>query len=716
MILEAVIEEKKFSGLSPLKFEDLFDMDEIDESASKSSLQDDIATSSISQPTCSKYGADFSPISVCIELSDSDSSTCSSQSEILARRKKTAQLSKNLSRLKIEKSGKEPFLNYLGLVPNAKAISIQNETEHKDVADVDCEIIGVEGLDECDNVPMTSPRTPHSLMSQLSRDVEGSARKRLFSLSESVDRLSDSELHDSGIYLRKTSIQGSLLGIDFSSYLGQRIRRHVKADVSNIIKNPETYCTTTWIKNDMIEKLRHRQSDYPVTFRFKKKGSIRHRRCHEYKFNASERREFMRIAKTGLNKEGRRLKRLMKRVSVVLYRVKPSVIEEWRKPKPKPIWIDDDISIVEIEPAPGSSSSFFGGHNVSNNHYLNHRAGPSNQLWRQEPRPQFLVKKDQRSSELLFLPLAGQNRNIFPYSNSCMQSRSDMGPANRRKQNFSQLRTDLSLVDSLQNGSSDSNRCFPFNYGVSNSRSNLNGANSNILDNSILKHHLSSDMSENIPALDFSDPKIFSRSLNRPGPLSSKTSNYSRPGPLSSKRDFKTSRPGPLSSKQGSNHQPGNSLVRSNSIRPDSPNVLNPNAYPHLQKNLLQPLNQNAFSQRNIAPKPSASGSLAISSVYSISSVSSSGSAVSHSAVSANLNIQIGQIGSLTGGTESQVAYPTGIKPNEYLTNIPPNLSLSNVASCKSLSVSKMAEYVVEKNVDSDTNEVVEVICIEDDD
>ncbi|KAK6177095.1 hypothetical protein SNE40_015269 [Patella caerulea] len=745
MILEAhVVNEKKFSN-SPILGEDIFDMDGVDVLEEATVPEEGMVSSSNSNSQSSVTDGSFlcDPSSSmfpyrCNEL-DMDSDDCSLkslQNDIIARRNKssTAPFNGNLPRLRIEKTSKEPFLKYFGLVPNSKEVSIIKE--HKDVTDIDCEIIAVEGLDHIDNVPMTSPRTPHSLMSQLSRDHEGSSRKRLFSLSGPV---SDTENQSDDI-LPKTSFQGSLLGIDFSSFLGQRVRKHVKADSSmHVIKSVESYCTTTWIKNDFVEKLRFRQSDYPVTFRKKKKGSNRHRRCHEYKFNSMERREFMKVARTGLNKEGRRLKRQMKKLTIRLKRLSEDVIEEWTKPKPITIWIDDDISIVEVEPPPGITASF-SGQNFPNRFYP-YRPGPA--TYRNafqpkrfcEPRPQYLVKKVDKqlngfkSREVLFYPLNEDSNKTHSFPKHAVHRSRNLGPASRRKQNFSQLRTEMqddsisirslssdeddNILDSnpngkpKPNGSLDQKLGFPFNYGVnSHSQSSSNQSSSSQFKKSKSIHN-SSLTKQSVPKV---ATCISSTSTGHSRPQQIPTSNPSLKANI-----MRAGTSGNLAYRLQSNYKPERRQSFSQGDKVNSSSALNHNVKSQELYNLLvsnnnkQPINTCTKQQQVIAnnsTKKTNSGSsspLTIASVYSLSGKD-------NETPLARVNIEIGQIGSLTGGSnDSPLVFPTGIKANQFVTNSIPIPPLPPVSK------TKMAEYIVERNIDSDTNEVVEIICIEDD-
>ncbi|KAH9487707.1 hypothetical protein Btru_069430 [Bulinus truncatus] len=239
------------------------------------------------------------------------------------------------------------YLSALGLVKKTELESKVNDTAKQDV-DMDCEIISVEG--PLSAVPFqktssTSPRSTRSLMSQLSKDDEGNSRRRL-SFCFVEDEWADKEALEEG----RDPLQLSLLTLDLSSPLGQRIKKYVKGEGHlNIIKDAENYCRTE-VDEDGYSKLRYRVNDFRVTFKKKKRASTF---VHKYKFNHSDRLEFKMLIKSGLSARSRLLKQCLPTCKVVLKRLKISEIKEWTEEKkisiPENIIYDDDICITQID-------------------------------------------------------------------------------------------------------------------------------------------------------------------------------------------------------------------------------------------------------------------------------------------------------------------------------------------------------------------------------
>ncbi|XP_046568459.1 uncharacterized protein LOC124276852 [Haliotis rubra] len=387
------------------------------------------------------------------------------------------------------------FLKSFGLLSSKQAKNVVSKS--KSDMDIDCEIVAVEGLD---SRPLTSPRTPRSLMSQLSRDGEGTSRKRLsFSVP---DDASDGEATEATSPSK--NIQGALLNVPFSSLLGKRVKKHIKPDSSVCtIKDVEEHCSTV-VRNEFLDKLRYRSNDYPVTYKKKRKHCFKH--IHEYKFNKEQKFEFLRKMRTGLNKQSRLLKRQMGRCKVVLKRVSKEEIQFWREKKGSrgAEWIDDDISIVEIQPPPITDRSKL---YYCTNSGVTRQVRPMPmqaqrrhqnilQLRTQQnarvsgavpsqyciqPRPQFLVRKVEKqfnghqSSKLVYVPIneqpAGPKKRVdshtkIPHSGQMMKTwgehtmvadRRLLGPASssRRKQHFLNLRKELADDVSVHSESSE---------------------------------------------------------------------------------------------------------------------------------------------------------------------------------------------------------------------------------------------------------------------
>ncbi|XP_046372654.2 uncharacterized protein LOC124146418 [Haliotis rufescens] len=387
------------------------------------------------------------------------------------------------------------FLKSFGLLSSKQAKNVVSRS--KSDMDIDCEIVAVEGLD---SRPLTSPRTPRSLMSQLSRDGEGTSRKRLsFSVP---DDASDGEATEATSPSK--NIQGALLNVPFSSLLGKRVKKHIKPDSSVCtIKDVEEHCSTV-VRNGFLDKLRYRSNDYPVTYKKKRKHCFKH--IHEYKFNKEQKGEFLRKVRTGLNKRSRQLKRQMATCRVVLKRVSKEEIQFWKEKKSSlgAEWIDDDISIVEVQPPPiADRSKLYYCTNTGvtrevrpmpmqaqrrHQNILQLRtqqnarvSGAVPSQYCIQPRPQFLVRKVEKqfnghqSSKLVYVPIneqpAGPKKRVdshgkIPHSGQMVKTwgehtmvadRRLLGPASssRRKQHFLNLRKELADDISIHSQSSD---------------------------------------------------------------------------------------------------------------------------------------------------------------------------------------------------------------------------------------------------------------------
>ncbi len=239
---------------------------------------------------------------------------------------------------------KTAYVENLNLLPLAKAQSIKHRQESQS-KDIDCEIIEVEEAPTSPKLP-TTPRTPRSLMSQLSRDTSPppKVRQRLdlpldkdSSDSESIS--SKSERSDSGYHPRKVT---NLLLIDFSSLLGQRVKRHMSKlrfiinrddslEDQTQCKDYERFCRTP-VKSDSLERLRSRgPGGYQVTYKKTRRLAPKH--CHRFSFGRTQRLERYTTILTGLNKRSRKLKRKIKPCSVVLNKLTKAEIKRWTCPR-----------------------------------------------------------------------------------------------------------------------------------------------------------------------------------------------------------------------------------------------------------------------------------------------------------------------------------------------------------------------------------------------
>ncbi|XP_056000085.1 uncharacterized protein LOC125654843 isoform X4 [Ostrea edulis] len=218
---------------------------------------------------------------------------------------------------KTPKIPKDGFIKLFNLVPKQKADRIL--ARHRNSLDVECDELDYSVPDT--PISPTTPRTPKSLISQLSRDEGVSSRKRL-SYSEPLDN-EDKESVVSGCSEEaeeKTTQKGkSLLTIDVSSLLGQRIQKHVKVDsFMQVIGDSESFCKTP-VKNSFYEKLRNRTITYPLSYRPRRKHDGKF--VHEYGFTSRQKMEIKERLKSGLNKNGRQLLKSIPKCSVDVARL-----------------------------------------------------------------------------------------------------------------------------------------------------------------------------------------------------------------------------------------------------------------------------------------------------------------------------------------------------------------------------------------------------------
>lgn len=248
----------------------------------------------------------------------------------------------------------DAFVSALGLARTADVAAMAKKTGNEQEVDLDCEIISVEGpLSAVPPPPpppavektTASPRATRSLMSQLSRDSEVCTRRRL-SFCFVEDEWADREALNEG----RDPLQISLLTLDLSSPLGQRVKKYVRGEGHlNIVKDIESYCRTG-LDEDGYSKLRFRGCDFRVTYRKKRRAS---HYVHTYKFNKSDRLEFKTLLKTGLSAHSRHIQKALPVCKVVLNRLSDSEIKLWTEEKKitiaEQIVYDDDICITHID-------------------------------------------------------------------------------------------------------------------------------------------------------------------------------------------------------------------------------------------------------------------------------------------------------------------------------------------------------------------------------
>ncbi|KAK3101177.1 hypothetical protein FSP39_001555 [Pinctada imbricata] len=234
------------------------------------------------------------------------------------------------------RTSRDIFVKYMNLVPKQKAERIRARTRRS--MDVECEEIDVSEPDT--PISPSTPRTPKLLISQLSREDSTCNSKKRLSYSEGVDN-EDKESVISGCSEDsddKPANKGkSLLTIDITSLLGQRIQKHVKSDSTvQVVEDSENFCKTP-IKNQFYEKLRNRTASYPISYKPRKKSDTRH--SHNYCFTSRQKRERKAKLATGLNKRGRELARKIKPCKVIVAKLTKKELKRFLGKK----WYENNI-------------------------------------------------------------------------------------------------------------------------------------------------------------------------------------------------------------------------------------------------------------------------------------------------------------------------------------------------------------------------------------
>lgn len=201
--------------------------------------------------------------------------------------------------------------------------------------EVDCDIL----TDFAEPLSPVQQKTPTSLMSQLSRDESGSARKRLsYSLSVDRDREkidvmntsdeSDSETESSKQTQQQAAARLNLLNIPVSSLLGQRIKKHIRIDSPvAVVSDSASFCRTP-VKNNFLEKLRKKPVNYPIVYKPRRIANL-HKQNHLYKFTKAQRKEFLSKANFGLSIESYKLFRQMKPLKIHVQKLSRKALLRW---------------------------------------------------------------------------------------------------------------------------------------------------------------------------------------------------------------------------------------------------------------------------------------------------------------------------------------------------------------------------------------------------
>ena len=214
-------------------------------------------------------------------------------------------------------SGQNSFCDALFLMPVAKVD--KQSRKHRQTVRLDMKPANIDYPTPTKTPP---PMSPRSLFYKLNLSKGEDIVKGNMDNAGSVgDRSEDDENE------QPLDVSTSLLEIDLSSYLGQKISKLVRSPYSFSdcdTNNPATstidhqaYCRTP-IKNNFVSKLRQKVSDFPVTYRKKRKHA---NLARTYKFTRRDRREWCLMNKTGLDKSSRALKKSMRPCHVPLLRL-----------------------------------------------------------------------------------------------------------------------------------------------------------------------------------------------------------------------------------------------------------------------------------------------------------------------------------------------------------------------------------------------------------
>ena len=250
---------------------------------------------------------------------------------------------------KVTFPSKEVYMVMLGLLPHFKAAKLQQQSMTKDVTNCNVLELGDE------NIPPSAPTTPHSKRSLISLFRESSPlghhqqkckracvpKKEIMvdvdedeneSVSSSSNCGEDGHDDDGEDNYKPRRVM-SLLNIDITSLLGNRVRKHINSHYDNIESSPmlrrsnyECYCRTP-IKTRDVGRLRNRGQEFQVTFRKTKHTAPKH--YHQYKFSRAQLREFCSLLETGLNRQSRALRKHMRKCKVVLQPLSEKDISKW---------------------------------------------------------------------------------------------------------------------------------------------------------------------------------------------------------------------------------------------------------------------------------------------------------------------------------------------------------------------------------------------------
>ncbi|XP_052780768.1 uncharacterized protein LOC128217580 [Mya arenaria] len=232
---------------------------------------------------------------------------------------------------------KEKFLPAINLICKTDAAAYM---KRRPSAEIDCDI----ELDGVETKPLSPVHlnSPTTLMSQLSKDESGSARKRLsysFSvdkdntnivdLGSSEDSDDDEQNSDKEVETQQSKPpQLNLLNIPLTSPLGQRVKNHVHVTSTlSIVSDSDSFCRTP-VKNAFQEKLRKKALAYLMVYKPRQKANL-HKQNHTYKFTKLQRKEFFTKVNYGISLKSYQLLKKMKNVRVKLPKLSRKAFLRW---------------------------------------------------------------------------------------------------------------------------------------------------------------------------------------------------------------------------------------------------------------------------------------------------------------------------------------------------------------------------------------------------
>ena len=236
---------------------------------------------------------------------------------------------------------KEKYIPALDLLPKMEAVAF---LRRRPSAEITCDI-ELEGVETVPPAPIHL-NSPTSLISQLSKEETGSARKRLnYSLSmdkvdnEVIETLDSGEDSDADVVSSSDSEVAAqaqpvkvpmlnLLNIPLTSPLGQRVKNHIHVtSFMPIVADSNEFCRTP-VKNTFAEKLRKKEIAYQIVYKARQKANL-HKQNHLYKFTRQQRKEFCTKVNYGLNVKSFDRFRRMKKVRVDVERMSRKTFLRW---------------------------------------------------------------------------------------------------------------------------------------------------------------------------------------------------------------------------------------------------------------------------------------------------------------------------------------------------------------------------------------------------